>query len=113
MLRISKQAGEDGVENLIQNSIFPAWKCGNMITNLLNANRSQNDTLVEWQYNRFLQIQKSGNIFYVRTSNDGINLADLPGSPLTRPDMNNRNLQIGLYHSTYGPNDSCVKFSNL
>jgi hypothetical protein len=113
MVRKAKQPGTEGSENLIQNSIFPAWNCGNMLTNFKTGDRMQTNTQTGWNYNRYLQIQKSGDVFYIRSSNDGIHWADLPGSPVVRPDLNGSELQIGLYHSTYGPHRSYVKFSNF
>ncbi|WP_413669018.1 family 43 glycosylhydrolase [Mucilaginibacter sp. Mucisp86] len=113
MVRKAKQPGAEGSENLIQNSIFPAWNCGNMLTNYKTGDRMQTNTQTGWNYNRYLQIQKSGDMFYIRSSNDAVHWADLPGSPVSRPDLNGGALQIGLYHSTYGPHRSYVKFSNF
>ncbi|HEX8019237.1 MAG TPA: glycoside hydrolase family 43, partial [Mucilaginibacter sp.] len=113
MVRKAKQPGTEGSENLIQNSIFPAWNCGNMLTNYKTGDRMQTNTQTGWNYNRYLQIQKSGDMFYMRSSNDGIHWADLPGSPVSRPDLNDGALQIGLYHSTYGPHRSYVKFRDF
>jgi len=113
MVRKVKQPGTEGSENLIQNSIFPAWNCGNMLTNFKTGDRMQTNTQTGWNYNRHLQIQKSGDVFYIRSSSDGIHWTDLPGSPVLRPDLNSADLQIGLYHSTYGPHRSYAKFSNF
>ncbi|MFB0497686.1 beta-xylosidase [Mucilaginibacter sp. OAE612] len=113
MVRKAKRPGTEGSENLIQNSIFPAWNCGNMLTNFKTGDRMQTNTQTGWNYNRYLQIQKSGDVFYIRSSNDGIHWTDLPGSPVVRPDLIGADLQIGLYHSTYGPHRSYVKFSNF
>lgn len=44
MVRKAKQPGTDGSENLIQNSIFPAWNCGNMLTNFKAGDRMQTNT---------------------------------------------------------------------
>jgi hypothetical protein len=113
MVRKAKQPGTEGSENLIQNSIFPAWNCGNMLTNFKTGDRMQANTQTGWNYNRYLQIQKSGDMFYIRSNSDGIGWTDLPGSPVSRPDLNGGDLQIGLYHSTYGPHRSYVKFSKF
>ncbi|SDG03527.1 family 43 glycosylhydrolase [Mucilaginibacter gossypii] len=113
MVRKVKQPGTEGSENLIQNSIFPAWNCGNMLTNFKTGDRMQTNTQTGWNYNRYLQIQKSDDVFYIRSGNDGIHWTDLPGSPVVRPDLIGADLQIGLYHSTYGPHRSYVKFSNF
>ncbi|WP_114938782.1 family 43 glycosylhydrolase [Mucilaginibacter endophyticus] len=113
MVRKAKQPGSEGSENLIQNSIFPAWNCGNMFTNFKGGDRMQANTQTGWKYNHYLQIQKSGDVFYIRSSADAIHWTDLPESPVSRPDLNSSDLQIGLYHSTYGPHRSYVKFSDF
>lgn len=99
-------------EHLIQNSIFPAWNVGNMLTSM-NNNRNQTNTQAGWNFNKYLQIQRKGDWFYARTSTDGINWAELPGSPLYRPDMNGKTLQVGPYQSTYGNLSGYGSFSHF
>lgn len=99
-------------EHLIQNSIFPAWNVGNMLTSM-NSNRNQTNTQAGWNFNKYLQIQRKGDWFYARTSPDGTNWAELPGSPVYRPDMNGKTLQVGLYQSTYGNLSGYGSFSHF
>ncbi|MBB3969495.1 family 43 glycosylhydrolase [Mucilaginibacter phyllosphaerae] len=98
-------------EQLIQNSIFPAWNCGNLFTNFKNGQRMQVNTQAGWNYDRFLQIQKAGELFYIRKSKDGISWTDMPNSPVTRPDLKSAQLQVGLYQSSYGPQQSYARFA--
>lgn len=100
-------------ERLIQNSIFPAWNVGNLFTNFQNGRREQNNTQAAWDFNKYLQIQRTGNTFYVRTSKDGKNWINMPGSPVLRNDMDNKQVQIGVYQSTYGPTQGYGHFSNF
>ncbi len=100
-------------ERLIQNGIFPAWNVGNMLTNLVNGDRRQTNTQSAWNFNRYLQIQRSGDLFYIRTSNDDVHWMDLPGSPVLRTDMNGKALQAGLYQCTYGPQPGFGNFANF
>jgi hypothetical protein len=50
-------------EQLLQNSIFPAWNVGNLLTNFVDGNRQQLNTQSGWNYNKYLQIQRDGNLF--------------------------------------------------
>jgi hypothetical protein len=100
-------------EQLLQNSIFPAWNVGNLSTNFVDGNRQQLNTQSGWNYNKYLQIQRDGNLFYLRTSNDQINWIDLPGSPILRNDLDQKDVQVGLYQCTYGPIKGFGSFSNF
>ena len=100
-------------EQLLQNSIFPAWNVGNMFTNFAYGDRRQTNIQTAWNYNKYLQIQREGNWFYVRTSNDNINWVDLPGSPALRTDLDKEPVQVGLYQCTYGPKSGFASFSNF
>jgi hypothetical protein len=98
---------------LLQNGIFPAWNVGNLFTNFQNERREQTNLQSAWNYNKYLQIQRDGNVFYVRTSKDGINWTDMPGSPVVRNEMNGKSVQVGLYQSTYGPLEAYGSFSDF
>jgi hypothetical protein len=100
-------------QQLLQNSIFPAWNVGNLFTNFQNGRREQNNIQSSWNFNKYLQIQRDGNLFFARTSNDGINWMDLPGSPVLRNDLDGKSVQVGLYQSTYGPAEAYGIFSNF
>ncbi|GAA4310759.1 hypothetical protein GCM10023149_05550 [Mucilaginibacter gynuensis] len=100
-------------EALIQNGIFPAWKCGNLVTNLQRGRRNQFNTQSGWAYKQFIQIQKTGEVFHLRASADGFTWEELPGSPFIRPDLNNVKLQIGLYQCSYGPKEGYGKFAGF
>jgi len=106
-------AGRRPQQQLLQNSIFPAWNVGNLFTNFQNGRREQNNIQTAWNYNKYLQIQRAGNVFFVRTSKDGINWVEMPGSPVTRKDMDGKAVQVGLYQSTYGPAEAYGSFSNF
>ena len=100
-------------EQVLQNSIFPAWNVGNLLTNFVDGNRQQLNTQSGWNYNKYLQIQRDGNLFYLRTSKDKINWIDLPGSPVLRNDLDQKEVQVGLYQCTYGPVKGFGSFSNF
>lgn len=116
MVRVSNDSSTNTrrpQQQLIQNGIFPAWNVGNLFTNFQNGRREQNNTQAAWDFNKYLQIQRQGNVFYVRTSKDGKNWINMPGSPVIRNDMSGRSVQIGLYQSTYGPTQAYGTFSDF
>jgi hypothetical protein len=115
MVRATNNINADTpAEQLLQNGIFPAWNVGNMFTNFIDGNRQQTNIQLAWNYNKYLQIQRKGNWFYVRTSKDNINWTDLPGSPVLRADLAGKEVQVGLYQCTYGPKMSAYgSFANF
>ncbi len=101
MLRV---AGQDSVEEErhFSISVFPAWGCGNLWTNRRGAQRPQGNNQQGLEADRYLQIQKTADLLYVRTSPDGQSWTELRESPFVRTDMQAAVLQVGLYHATYG-----------
>ncbi len=87
-------------ENHIQNTILTGWNIGNMTTDTRNGRRIQENNGAGWNYLPFLQIQKSGDRFYLRASSDGTTWTELPGSPLVNPKLAEGPLQIGLFHAS-------------
>lgn len=100
-------------ESLIQNSVFPGWNVGNMVTNLSARGREQTNNQAGWDFDRYLQIQRQGDTFHLRGSQDGQHWHDLPGSPLTRPDWHGKALQVGLFQATYGPQSGYGEFQQF
>lgn len=98
--------------NLIQNSIFPGWGVGNLVTNLKSDGRFQTNNAAAWNFLPYLQIQRQGNVFYLRGSKDGKNWIELPGSPITRKDMQDT-LRVGVFQATYGDNSGFGKFKDF
>ncbi|WP_231491265.1 family 43 glycosylhydrolase [Pedobacter sp. Leaf170] len=98
---------------LLQNGIMPGWGVGNIVTDLNSSGRKQTNNLSGWTFFKKLQIQKIGNTFYLRGSNDGKDWKNLPGSPVRRDDLTNIDLQVGVYHATYGENFGYGAFSNF
>lgn len=92
----------DGSNNLLQNSIFPGWGVGNLVTNLTSRGRFQTNNASSWNFYRHLQIQRAGNIFHLRGSIDGKQWMALPGSPVIRNDMDKKPVDAGLFQATYG-----------
>lgn len=62
---------------------------------------------------KYLQMELIGNLFFLRHSPDGIHWTELPCSPVTRNDLVNVPLQVGLFHATYTDNQGQITFDNF
>jgi DUF1680 family protein len=62
---------------------------------------------------RYLQLELIGNLFFLRHSKDGIAWKELPQSPITRNDLVNVPLQVGLFHATYSGTQGEVSFDDF
>jgi len=89
-------------DQLIQNGIMPGWGVGNIVTDLGRKGRVQSNNLSGWDFFSYLQIQRLGNTFFMRGSHDGKRWVELPGSPVKWEDMAGADLEVGVYHATYG-----------
>ena len=91
-------AAGDG-EDFVMNNYFPRW--------VGNRGRSTDDgELVNlaasgsaWNAVPYLQLERAGNVFYLRTSEDGETWTDLDS--VERADMNDLPVQVGLWQCTY------------
>jgi regulation of enolase protein 1 (concanavalin A-like superfamily) len=66
-----------------------------------------------WNYDPYLQIERIGDTFHVRTSKDGKSWTDMPGAPISAPQMKGKKLKVGLYQTTYSNNHSWVSFDEF
>jgi hypothetical protein len=103
----------DGSSNLVQNSVFPGWGVGNMVTNLNENGRFQFNNAAAWSFFRHLQVQRSGNVFYLRGSSDGKDWKELPGSPVVRTDLDGETVKVGLFQCTYGVQSGYGSFKDF
>ncbi|MEH3113864.1 family 43 glycosylhydrolase [Pedobacter terrae] len=99
-------------KKLLQNGVMPGWGVGNIITNFTAGERKQVNNLSGWDFYRHLQIQRQGNLFFMRGSHDGKDWVNLPGSPIKRDDMSSA-LEVGVYHATYGDISGYGAFSDF
>ncbi|MBC7615676.1 MAG: discoidin domain-containing protein, partial [Pedobacter sp.] len=98
---------------LLQNSVMLGWGIGNIVTNLGAFGRVQTNNGSAFNFYKHLQIERNGNQFYLRASDDGKNWKELPGSPLLRTDMDKKAVQVGLFHATYGEQSGFGGFINF
>lgn len=62
---------------------------------------------------KFLQLELVGNLFFLRHSADGVTWRELPASPITRNDLVNVPLEVGLFQATYSDNQGQVSFDDF
>lgn len=59
----------------------------------------------------YIQLKKSGSLFTIRGSMDGVTYTDL--HTVDRPDMASQALQVGIYQATFSGNTGNVSFDNF
>ena len=100
-------------QEIIHIGVFPNYNCGNMLTHVRGYSRPQYPRGNGWDYDPYLQIERTGDTFTIRTSKDGKTWTDMPGSPINAPHLNGKKLKVGLYQTTYTNNRSWVTFDNF
>ena len=101
-----------GTTKLLQNGVMTGWGIGNIVTDFRSGERKQLNNQSGWNFYRHLQIQRQGNLFFMRGSQDGKDWVNLPGSPVKRDDMSSV-LEVGVYHATYGDISGYASFSDF
>lgn len=99
-------------KKLLQNGVMPGWGVGNIVTNFNAGERKQVNNLAGWDFYPHLQIQRHGNLFFMRGSQNGKDWVNLSGSPIKRDDMRHA-LEVGVYHATYGDIPGYAAFSDF
>ena len=89
-------AGANGT--YYQLGAFPLYNCGNMLTILSRRGRPQFPNYKGYDFDPILQFERRGNQLFARTSRDGKDWSNLPGSPI---EVNTPKLSIGVYQTTY------------
>jgi hypothetical protein len=89
---------------------FPLYNCGNMLTILNRRGRPQFPNYKGYDFDPILQLERRGNQLFARTSKDGINWSNMPGSPI---EVNSPTLAIGAYQTTYSDNASWASLSDF
>ncbi len=100
-------------QEIIHLGVFPSYNCGNMLTQVGRRGRPQFPRQNAWNYDPYLQIERTGDTFHVRTSKDGKSWTDMPGSPINAPQLQGKTLKVGLYQTTYTNNRGWVSFDNF
>ena len=102
----------DTRQQLVQLGVFPAYNCGNMLTTIFRG-RPQYNNQQGWNYDPYMQLQRTGDLIYARTSRDGQTWTDMPASPVRVPQFAGKTLRVGLFQTTYSDNSAWVSFSDF
>lgn len=111
-LLVIDDAGEHE-QTILQAGVFPSYNCGNMLTLVSRRGRPQFPAANGWHYNPYLQVERRGNLFHVRTSADGNTWTEMTGSPIELRQLEGKPLKVGLYHTTYSPNEGWAAFDDF
>ena len=108
MARASKADPNDEAgpgEDWVSIDYFPIWNCGNFVRSADDDVRTEHGHNGKgWDLDPYLQLERSGNIFHLRTSPDGVTWTEMSQSPLTRNDLDGLPLMVGLSQCTYSVN---------
>lgn len=97
-------------ENLVALSFFPPWNQGNMISSMTDGGRYQKGNLTGFEAKRHMQIIRAGARIHCRVSADGKTWEEMPESPVHRPDLAGKPLQVGVAHGSNGDASSYISF---
>ncbi len=100
----------DATQDILQLGISPLNECGNVLTEVTKDGRSQFPNKLGWKYHPYLQIERRGDAFHFRTSSDGYNWIEMPGSPVERPEWHGQSIKAGIFQTTYTDNHATVTF---
>lgn len=100
--RTSNEAGimiqrADSTNFYINNCILTGWNLGNLSRSIGPEIFQEGNTGTGLDFLPYLQIQKTGDYFFLRCSADGLKWEDLPNTPFLRKDLNGKTLRVGLY----------------
>jgi len=105
MARASKADPNDEAgpgEDWVSIDYFPIWNCGNFLWSANNnVRREHGHNGKAFDLDPWLQLERSGNSFHLRTSADGVTWTEMANSPLTRDDFDGLPLQVGLRQAVY------------
>ncbi|MDI6451487.1 discoidin domain-containing protein [Anaerobaca lacustris] len=101
-------------EDWVSLDYFPIWNCGNFVRSANDDARTENGHNGKaFAADRYLQIERIGNVFHFRTSPDGASWTEMAVSPLTRDDLEGLALQVGLFQATYSDNLGYAAFDDF
>lgn len=113
MVRKPKRIGAGGAENAVQLSFFPIWNQGNMATVLSDRGREQKSNGLAFSAHRKMAIERRGREVFLRTSEDGKVWQDMPSSPILMEAFDAEELEVGLFHASYGDVSSGAVFDDF
>ena len=100
----------DERDTYYQLGAFPLYNCGNMLTVLSRRGRPQYPNYKGYGFDPLMQFERRGDKLFARTSTDGVNWQNMPGSPI---EVKNPRLRVGVYQTTYTDHSSWGELSGL
>ena len=101
-------------EDWVSLDYFPIWNCGNFVRSADNNARTENGhNGLAFNLRPWLQIERQGSTFHFRTSTDGVTWTAMAQSPLTRADLADVPLQVGLFQGTYNTTSGFGAFDSF
>jgi hypothetical protein len=117
MARASKADPDDEAgpgEDWVSIDYFPIWNCGNFVRSANDDVRTEHGHNGKgWDLDPYLQLERVGNVFHLRTSPDGVTWTEMATSPLTRNDFEGLPLMVGLFQCTYSENYGYAAWDNF
>ena len=112
MARVANLDDAGAGEDFVCMHYFPTW-VGNMQRQMDNGTETEvTNTGDGFNCARYLQLERTGNVFAFRRSFDGVTWSAVGGT-LTRDDMAGLPLQVGVAHCTYSANSGYVAFDDF
>ncbi|MCA5003824.1 family 43 glycosylhydrolase [Sphingobacterium bovistauri] len=116
--RTSSEAGimirnKDEINSYINNTVLTGWNLGNLWRSTGNRKHQEGNNGSGLNFHPYLQVQRFGNLFFLRSSIDGINWINLPNMPCKRDDLDGKLLQIGIYQIATNNQEGYGYFSNI
>ncbi len=113
MARVADPAQAGDGEDWVSVDYFPLY--GGIYARMSDDNhRTENANSGQGRdADTYLQLERLGYLFFLRHSADGVTWTDLPCSPLTRHDLVNVPLQVGLFHATYSGHEGRIVFDDF
>jgi len=101
-------------EDWVSIDYFPIWNCGNFHWSADDNVRTEHGHNGKaFGLDPYLQLERTGNTFHLRTSTDGVNWTEMATSPQTRDDFDGLPLQVGLRHATYSAETGYAAFDDF
>lgn len=113
MARVDNQDMSLNVENWIALSHSPVDNIGNQAIDVTNGQGQEMGT-TGYPTASYLQMERQGDTFYLRTSTDGVHWTSLPGleQGVTRSNLPDT-LQVGIWQGTNSSNVGTMMFDNF
>lgn len=114
MVMIDDATPDKEGQELFSLGVFPHYGVGNILTCLYkDGGRPQYKNGTDWNFGTYLQVERSGDTFYFRTSKDGKEWTDIPESPVVAKMDTGKRLKVGLFQVTYTENEGYVSFDDF